>query len=123
MPALSTYQARLESRRHEIQERLGLVTAAADLATGNLVDQAATHGERLLVFASRQQLFTHLREVEAALQRLSEGRYGLCVACRAAIPPARLRVFPEAAQCVPCASAEEQRVRAGVPIRWSDEQC
>ena len=39
-------------------------------------------------------------EVEAALQRIEEGTYGVCVDCGQPIPDARLEVRPEAARCV-----------------------
>jgi DnaK suppressor protein len=39
-------------------------------------------------------------EVEAALKRIDEGTYGVCVDCGQPIPDARLEVRPEAARCV-----------------------
>lgn len=39
-------------------------------------------------------------EVEAALARLDDGTYGVCVDCGQPIPDARLEVRPEAARCV-----------------------
>ena len=39
-------------------------------------------------------------EVVAALARLDEGTYGVCVDCGKPIPDARLEVRPEAARCV-----------------------
>lgn len=39
-------------------------------------------------------------EVEAALQRIEAGSYGVCVDCGQPIPDARLEVRPEAARCV-----------------------
>lgn len=122
MKALATYQARLESRRHALSERLGLVTPSTEIATGDLVDQAATHGERLILYASREHLLSHLREIEEALERISGGRYGLCLGCNQQIVAARLAVFPEAALCVRCKEQTELHVRSG-PIHWNDDQC
>jgi DnaK suppressor protein len=39
-------------------------------------------------------------EVEAALARIEDGSYGVCVDCGQPIPDARLEVRPEAARCV-----------------------
>jgi DnaK suppressor protein len=39
-------------------------------------------------------------QVEAALARLDDGTYGVCVDCGKQIPQARLEVRPEAARCV-----------------------
>jgi DnaK suppressor protein len=49
-----------------------------------------------------------LDAVSAALDRIAAGRYGHCSDCRAAIPFDRLKVEPWAAQCVPCATTQEQ---------------
>lgn len=41
--------------------------------------------------------------IRAALKRVEEGSYGLCVECGAGIEPGRLLVFPEAGHCPKCA--------------------
>ncbi len=46
------------------------------------------------------RLITELREVEAALERIAEGSYGLCDECGAEIPYARLQAYPTAIRCV-----------------------
>lgn len=43
-----------------------------------------------------------LEEVEAALDRLAEGRYGRCVTCTRPIDDERLDVLPMAALCMSC---------------------
>jgi RNA polymerase-binding transcription factor DksA len=45
-----------------------------------------------------------LAEIDAALRRMDEGRYGSCVACGREIEPARLRTLPAAAHCAQCAA-------------------
>ncbi|HEX5595483.1 MAG TPA: TraR/DksA C4-type zinc finger protein [Micromonosporaceae bacterium] len=47
-----------------------------------------------------------LTEVTAALQRIEEGRYGLCEKCGASIPRERLEILPHARSCVPCRERE-----------------
>ena len=44
-----------------------------------------------------------LLRVEAALERLEVGEYGLCLACGAPIADARLELDPAVALCVACA--------------------
>lgn len=51
---------------------------------------------------------TELREVQAALRRLSAGTYGLCVACDAPIPVERLQAQPAALRCAACQTAFER---------------
>ena len=42
------------------------------------------------------------RAIEAALQRIAEGNYGLCSRCGREIPEKRLEALPTATTCVVC---------------------
>jgi RNA polymerase-binding transcription factor DksA len=42
------------------------------------------------------------RDVDAALARLADGRYGRCERCDARIPAARLLALPETRHCLDC---------------------
>lgn len=44
-----------------------------------------------------------VREVEEALDRIRERRFGICEECLCEIPRGRLAVVPYARTCVPCA--------------------
>jgi DnaK suppressor protein len=50
-----------------------------------------------------------LKHVIAALQRLEQGNYGLCLSCGQAIQPGRLEALPHTELCVRCKEAREQR--------------
>ncbi|HEY4541931.1 MAG TPA: TraR/DksA C4-type zinc finger protein [Noviherbaspirillum sp.] len=52
---------------------------------------------------------SELRDIERALQRLEEGRYGRCVQCGGPIEPERLAQRPEADWCQVCKHAFEAR--------------
>lgn len=43
-----------------------------------------------------------IEEIDAALARIGEGRYGLCLACDGPIGLQRLRAIPEARYCLTC---------------------
>jgi len=43
-----------------------------------------------------------LAEIEAALGRIKEGRYGVCLACGGPMGLQRLRAIPEARYCLAC---------------------
>lgn len=49
-----------------------------------------------------------LERIEAALERIEDGTYGLCEECGAKIPKARLNAIPYTAMCVKCASQSER---------------
>ncbi len=49
-----------------------------------------------------------LGSIEAALERIEDGKYGFCDECGARIPKKRLEAIPYATMCVKCASQSEQ---------------
>lgn len=49
-----------------------------------------------------------LGRIEAALERIEDGTYGVCEECGVKIPKKRLNAIPFAAMCVKCASQYEQ---------------
>ena len=67
--------------------------------------------DALNAIAFNASLETGLARTERALAKLDEGTYGVCDACGAAIPPARLQAMPDSVLCVTCAAAE-RRVHA-----------
>lgn len=43
-----------------------------------------------------------IRDIEAALQRIRTGSYGICMNCGVEVAPERLRAYPTAKRCQPC---------------------
>lgn len=43
-----------------------------------------------------------ISEIDAALQRIEDGIYGVCASCGQEIPPARLEANPWASLCIDC---------------------
>lgn len=60
---------------------------------------------RELAISRLNRDFRLLREVRAALARLDEGTYGICLNCEEPIAPRRLEAIPWAAYCVRCQEA------------------
>jgi RNA polymerase-binding transcription factor DksA len=71
----------------------------AELGSGNF-DQELT----LSLLGSESN---SLDQIEAAIGRIADGSFGRCETCGVQIPEARLEALPYAAQCVSCASEEE----------------
>lgn len=46
-----------------------------------------------------------LAEIDAALERIREGRYGFCLSCGGPMGLQRLRAIPEARYCLGCSGA------------------
>lgn len=62
--------------------------------------------------ALTDSLEIRLAAIDGALERLDQGTYGICSACRSKIPPRRLLALPFASLCVSCQSIEDKRARA-----------
>ena len=98
---IETRIARLRSR----SERIGAHHAResqADLA--DPVDRAQLHDNDDVVGALGVHAEDELRALEAALTRLDEGSYGICVRCDSEIPEGRLDKLPSTPFCAKCAS-------------------
>ena len=50
---------------------------------------------------------TRLRQIDEALERLAEGKYGICVDCGNEIPAERLEARPHSIRCRDCAERAE----------------
>lgn len=52
---------------------------------------------------------SELRDIESALERITQGEFGRCAQCGGAIGRHRLRAIPEARHCMTCAAVERER--------------
>ena len=104
----------LQFRRHELQAEVH----EADLArqdeqpgqSAEVSDQKDAAGQNQrseLIDAQQQRDRDELAQVDAALLRLDEGRYGDCRDCGEPISLQRLQVQPAALRCAACQSAFE----------------
>ena len=89
-------------------------------------EEVQVQGEREVSFATRSLLVERANRLAAALERLSEGEYGVCEECGEAIAPARLKVMPEVTTCVRCQDRLERSARrlepAGVLFGEPEEE-
>jgi DnaK suppressor protein len=92
---------------HQLRE-LG-ATESGDL-TGELqfgdgfADAGAATAERTEVIGLVDTLTHQLDEIDAALERIADGTYGVCATCGKHIAPARLEARPASIHCVDCKS-------------------
>ncbi|MFF5025154.1 TraR/DksA family transcriptional regulator [Streptomyces collinus] len=89
----------------------GIVAANALVAVDDEHDPegGTTAFERAHVAALMAQTREHLEELDRALERLEQGRYGRCESCGGTIPPERLEIRPAATTCVGCARSGPRR--------------
>ena len=94
-----------------MRERLA-VGAREDGGDISLIDQhpadAASDTEMRELDVTRERILeARLERIQAALDRMVRGTYGICVDCGKPIPPERLEVLPDTAWCIDDARHEE----------------
>jgi RNA polymerase-binding transcription factor DksA len=77
-------------------------TIGENAAFADAVDQIQATASRDVGLATRELLLARVNRLSAALDRLHEGEYGVCVECAEPIVPARLAAVPEVQTCVRC---------------------
>ncbi len=65
-------------------------------------DNAVEVAEYINTIGVERELEARLGEMRQALERVDNGTYGVCANCGQDIPPARLKIKPEAIYCIPC---------------------
>ena len=121
-----TLRERLEARKAEIErdvsymaDEIRAIGIDQDDENGSLGNHIADDGsnvseaERLVVISEDFQEI--LGQINAALERMEEGTYGICLRCGKPIAAERLKAFPYVAYCIECQSIieREQALRAG----------
>ncbi|MBA7469811.1 MAG: TraR/DksA family transcriptional regulator [Spirochaeta sp.] len=97
--------ANLASESNEFRELL------EDMDPKDLADIAADDFDRKTLEALGTNEINRLRAIEAALGRLENGHFGVCLSCSNKIPRERLEAIPYAVLCIACKSSEERRNR------------
>jgi DnaK suppressor protein len=116
-------RARARSRAAALdREFAGIAEAASEPGTDDEHDpEGATLAfERQHTAALLARTHEQIADIDAAIGRLDEGTYGICVRCGQPVGQERLAARPAAATCVRCARlsgrAREQRVPALSPV-------
>lgn len=92
----------VEELRNELESQSGTGYAEVSAQVRDLGDEAAAD----VLMDSRlfdiQRDDAELREVRAALSRLRDGSYGICIDCGEPIEMKRLQAQPAASRCIDC---------------------
>ncbi len=105
---LLTQRAALLNQIAALRGGVGARAEARPDLVGQQEDPRALPLERELETALDEHGSAEIKAIEAALQRMAAGLYGLCTDCGAAIPAARLQAAPEAPRCIACQQRHEQ---------------
>ena len=111
--AFAGIRARLEQERASLRSDIDALAAdnqapQDDAGIGNhMADDATEVFVRERDMALRSNAQELLTQVDAALERMDQGRYGTCARCGKEIAPDRLEALPYAIYCITCQSLVE----------------
>jgi len=99
----------LNKRREVVQQIESLMVGQEETATGILDtgDQSLKNHETDVDLTLLEMNNRLLKEIEEALLKVHENRYGICEECGAEISSGRLKAMPFAKYCVTCKERQE----------------
>jgi DnaK suppressor protein len=109
---LLLFKSDLQEQYSELTHTIGRahkeIRALADSGPGDVIDESCGTCSKEAIFVTYSQNRTQLRKVEAALQRIATGDFGVCAACGGAIGLKRLQALQWTNTCLECQEQFEQ---------------
>ena len=91
-------------------------TPELSVTTATDADWASADIDADALIAKAERDASELTEVTDALERVQQGRYGVCEACGKAIGYTRLLAHPAARRCLPCQQTVEAKIALGAGL-------
>jgi DnaK suppressor protein len=101
---------------HVLRKRDGIVIEKS----ADQMDEIQYATERDLAIGNVDRESNLLRQVKAALRRLHDDSFGVCLECESPISPKRLAAVPWASRCITCQQAADQEGRASAGLLGED---
>jgi len=98
-------QAQLQEQAKILKDRMSTNAASVVAyreASGDYGDMSEQSQQEWLFVNRNRATTTELSLIEAALQRIKDGTYGICAHCEEPISAQRLRAVPWAKYCIQC---------------------
>lgn len=95
----------LQMRREAVQEVHGAGAASRELGqdgVADLGDMSVNSYSREVLYNLSEVQRQRVQDIDAALERLEQGVYGICAECGEEIDPQRLQVRPFSRYCIDC---------------------
>ena len=105
----SAYLERLLAEKVSLESELGRRLEVLHAPGVAAEDQPSIIHDQFISLHRNNLAYTKLREVEAAMNRVRYGGYGICEGCETRIPERRLNAVPWARYCLTC----QENVSAG----------
>src|SRR5690348_15083169 len=114
---LKRLNAVLEVKRAELNTALRNREGIAIEKTADAADEVQLARERELAIRNLDRDSNLLRLVQAALDRIAKGCYGICLHCDQEIRPKRLEAAPWSSYCIKCQEAADRDELESIEVR------
>ena len=109
---LNYFKEILQSRKEQILKNINSVNnelnQLSNLELSDEGDHASANNNSLVESAIVEQQTKELQEIEDALIKIENGKYGICEMCEDPIGFQRLKVKPHAVYCIDCRAIAEK---------------
>ena len=96
------YKEILEARQAELSQVIRNRDAITIEKSPDALDEVQNAAERELAIRNLDRESKLLSQVRAALARIEDGSYGICIHCEEEISPKRLNAVPHTPYCISC---------------------
>src|SRR5882724_12960914 len=118
---INKFRTALAAKQTELAPRLRNRDGIAIEKTPDALDEVQLATERELATRNLERGSTLLRNVRAALDRIDEGTYGICLHCDEEIGAKRLNALPWTPLCIECQKQADRSRELGIESHeWLD---
>ena len=117
---INGFQAILEQREAELVQALRMRDGIAIEKSADQMDEIQYAYERDLAIRNVDRGSRMLRDVKAALRRIHDGSFGICLECESPLNPKRIAALPWASLCVQCQEAADRNGQQITEVRSED---
>ena len=111
---------RRDALRTALAGDLSLLKELRQQTSGDVVDAALDSAQDEISSQLAEVESRELANIEVALERIRDGKYGVCEGCEQPIPMARLQALPYATLCIQCQrEAEKAGTATRNPADWA----
>ena len=105
---LNKYRRILEDKQGELEQVIRNREAITIEKSPDALDEVQHAAERELAIRNLDRESNLLRNVRAALRRMNDGSYSVCLHCEEDISPKRLNAVPWTPYCIQCQEAADR---------------
>jgi len=111
---INKYREILEAKQAELAQVLRNRDGITIEKSPDALDEVQNAAERELAIRNLDRESNLLRNVRAALHRIDDGMFGICLHCEEDISPKRLNAVPWAPYCIGCQENADRNQEEGI---------